>query len=286
MRQLKTGRNVCSNQSEGLKRYFKDIVRYPLATAEEEEELCYRIRKGDAEACRRLVTANLRFVVSVANQFTGHGLDISDLIGEGNLGLIHAAEKYDASHGFKFVSYAVWWVRQSIMQAIAENRSVVHLPGNKTTLMTKANNMTRRFLQDQGREPSAAELSELLGEREDIVREVTLLGRDVSFDKPVGMGDEKNSTLLDILPATDVRATDAALLDESMHSDIADCLDRLKEKERRVLMMTYGIGSRERSIGEISDELGISGEQVRLLKRSALGKLRKPGVRSVLAQYL
>ena len=281
MRQLKIIPSV-TERTQTVENYLRDITKLEMVSPDEETELAIRIRSGDERAFRRLVEANLRFVVSVAKQYQNRGLELSDLIGEGNIGLMKAAMKYDPSRGFKFITYAVWWIRQQIMQALSDQVRTVRLPMNKVSLLNKMVKARGEFVQENEREPSDAELSELLDISTDKLEEtdVTML----SLDYP--MGEDQNNTLVDILPDRSIPATDSEMDAESLRNDIHNMMTVLNMRERRVLELNFGIGCQALSLDEIGAEMDLTRERVRQLKMKALHKLSHPAVRSKLVQYL
>jgi RNA polymerase primary sigma factor len=241
MRQLKITKSITNRESESLEKYLQEIGREDLLTTDEEVELAQRIRKGDRKALDKLTKANLRFVVSVAKQYQNQGLSLSDLINEGNLGLIKAAEKFDETRGFKFISYAVWWIRQSILQAIAEQSRIVRLPLNQVGSVNKINRMLSKFEQENERRPSVDEISEQTDLPEDKVDEAMLANtRHVSVDAPFIDGED--NSLLDVLVNDDAPLADRQLVAESLRSEISNVLQTLNERERSVIKAFYGIG--------------------------------------------
>ena len=284
MQQLKITQSV-TQRSQTLNQYLSDIARCPRISPEEESELAFRIREGDEDALRRLVEANLRFVVSVAKQYQGHGIDFPDLINEGNMGLMKAAHKFDPSRGFKFISYAVWWIRQSILQGLAEKGRMVRLPLNQVGAHNKLSKARSAFIQENEREPSDEELAEIAGLSPDKIRE-TLRAADshLSFDMP--FGDDGDGTLLDILQDRSAPETDAGLGSESLRSDLEDVMRTLAPRERDVLRLAFGIGCQEKSLEEIGEQFHLTRERVRQLKEKAIRKMARPAVRSRLVQYL
>lgn len=285
MRQLKITKSITNRESASLDKYLMEIGREELITPDEEVELAQRIRKGDSEALEKLTRANLRFVVSVAKQYQNQGLSLPDLINEGNLGLIKAAEKFDPTRGFKFISYAVWWIRQSILQALADQSRIVRLPLNQVGSMNKINKALGRFEQEYEREPSDEELSELTdipGHKIANTRRAS--GRPVSVDAPFEEGG--GSCLLDLLPDSTVPSTDTQLVSESLTAEVIRALQVLNDTEREVVQSYFGIGCPEKSLEEIGLNLCLSRERVRQIKENAMRKLKKPNTNKLLKTYL
>ena len=285
MRQLKITKSITNRESEALEKYLSEIGKEELVSAEEEVELAQRIRKGDKKALERLTKANLRFVVSVAKQYQNQGLSLPDLINEGNVGLIKAAEKYDETRGFKFISYAVWWIRQSILQAIAEQSRIVRLPLNQLGSMSKINRMLTKFEQENERRPSADEISEAIDIPEDKVDEaINVSGRQVSVDAPFVDGED--NSLLDVLVNNDAPLADRQLLVESLQSEIKDALKILTLRERNIINAFYGIGQPEMTLEEIGSKFGLTRERVRQIKEKAIRRLRANTKNKILKAYL
>jgi RNA polymerase primary sigma factor len=254
MRQLKITKSITNRESASLDKYLQEIGRYELISVEEEVELAQRIRKGDQEAIEKLTQANLRFVVSVAKQYQNQGLTLPDLINEGNLGLIKAAEKFDETRGFKFISYAVWWIRQSIMQAINEQSRIVRLPLNQVSSLSKYNKAVAEFEQQHQRRPTADELSKLLDlPKEKVMDTMRVSGRHVSVDAPFAEGED--NSLLDVLENTDSPVADRGLMNESLSKEIERAFSTLTERERLILKLSFGIGMPEMSLEEIEKNL-------------------------------
>lgn len=285
MRQLKITNSITSRGSQSLEDYLNDISKQPLLTAEEEVKLAQRIRNGDREALERLVCANLRFVVSVAKQYQNQGLTLPDLINEGNIGLIKAAEKFDETRGFKFISYAVWWIRQSILQALAEQSRMVRLPLNQVSAVSRINKLIMKFEQEHERKPSAYELSELIDETPEKIRDsLRANGRPMSINAPLGEGDD--STLLEIISDENTPQADRGMIDKSLATEIERMLDTLDEREKTIVEMCFGINNREMTLEEISEKFGLSRERVRQIREKALLKLRHSNKKSLLQEYL
>ena len=285
MRQLKITKSITNRESESLEKYLQEIGREELLSGDEEVELAQRIRKGDQRALERLTKANLRFVVSVAKQYQNQGLSLSDLINEGNLGLIKAAEKFDETRGFKFISYAVWWIRQSILQAIAEQSRIVRLPLNQVGSMNKINHMLTKFEQENERRPSIDEISEQIDLPEDKVDEaLQAYTRHVSVDAPFSDGDD--NSLLDILVNNDAPMADRELLKESLQAEIKHLLKTLNDRERCVITAFYGIDQKEMTLEEIGHKYGLTRERVRQIKEKAIRRLRANTNNKILKAYL
>ena len=285
MRQLKITNSITSRGSQSLEDYLNDISKQPLLTAEEEVKLAQRIHNDDREALERLVCANLRFVVSVAKQYQNQGLTLPDLINEGNIGLIKAAEKFDETRGFKFISYAVWWIRQSILQALAEQSRMVRLPLNQVSAVSRINKLITKFEQEHERKPSADELSELIDETPEKIRDsLRANGRPMSMDAPLGDGDD--STLLEVISDDNMPSTDGRMIDTSLATEIDRMLDTLDEREKTIVEMCFGINNREMTLDEISEKFGLSRERVRQIREKALLKLRHSNKKNLLQEYL
>ena len=285
MRQLKITNSITSRGSQSLEDYLNDISKQPLLTAEEEVKLAQRIRNDDREALERLVCANLRFVVSVAKQYQNQGLTLPDLINEGNIGLIKAAEKFDETRGFKFISYAVWWIRQSILQALAEQSRMVRLPLNQVSAVSRINKLIMKFEQEHERKPSAYELSELIDETPEKIRDsLRANGRPMSINAPLGEGDD--STLLEVISDENTPHADRGMIDKSLATEIERMLDTLDEREKTIVEMCFGINNREMTLEEISEKFGLRRERVRQIREKALLKLRHSNKKSLLQEYL
>ncbi len=285
MRQLKITKSITNRESASLDKYLQEIGREELISVEEEVELAQRIRQGDREALEKLTRANLRFVVSVAKQYQNQGLTLPDLINEGNLGLIKAAEKFDETRGFKFISYAVWWIRQSILQALAEQSRIVRLPLNQVGSLNKINKAFAKFEQENERKPTAEELARELDMPEDKVADtLRVAGRHVSVDAPLASGEE--STMLDVMENTDIPHTDAKLISESLSKEIERALATLTERERDIIKLFFGIGCQEMTLEEIGDKFGLTRERVRQIKEKAIRRLRHSSRSKLLKSYL
>lgn len=286
MRQLKITKSITNRSSEALDKYLLEIGKEELVSVEEEVELAQRIRQGDQQALEKLTKANLRFVVSVAKQYQNQGLSLQDLINEGNIGLIKAAQKFDETRGFKFISYAVWWIRQSILQALAEQSRIVRLPLNQVGSVNKINKVLSKFEQENERRPSVAELAEELNIEEEKISEVLRVsGRQVSVDAPFQDGEE--NCLLDVLTNDDAPHTDSPMDKESLCAELDNILTAvLKDREKKVIVMSFGIGCHEKSLEEIGDLLGLTRERVRQIKEKSLRKIKNDPGSSILLKYL
>lgn len=287
MRQLKITNKITSRESVALDKYLNDIGKISLLSGDEEATLARRIREGDEAAKKRLTEANLRFVVSVAKQYQNQGLTLSDLINEGNVGLMKAAERFDETRGFKFISYAVWWIRQSILQSIVEHSRMVRLPLNKVGSYNKVNEEFIKFVQEFEREPSNEELGAILEmtpkEISNMLRTNT---RHVSMDSPIG-GDDSDATLIDLYVSEDDVTPDSLLLDESLRDEVLQGLTILSEREKEVISAYYGLNNfKPLTLEEIGEKYALTRERVRQIKERAIRRLRKsynsPEMRSYL----
>ena len=273
MRQLKIAPSITKRDGEILDKYLQEIGREEMLTPDQEVELARRIHEGDRKALDRLVRSNLRFVVSVAKQYQNQGMSLPDLINEGNLGLIKAAEKFDETRGFKFISYAVWWIRQSILQAMSEHSRIVRLPLNHVGAINKIHKAMDAFEQENQRRASPEEIAEMLDIPVEKVREsMRVSGRSVSVDTPFRDGED--GTMLDVMANEDDPGTDSGLNLESLSADIHHALAQLPEREREVLQALFGIGTRELSLEEIGDKYGLTRERVRQIKEKALRHIK------------
>jgi len=275
MRQLRISKSITTREAPSLEKYFSDISKVDMVTAEEEAALAQRIRRGDQSAVERLTKANLRFVVSVAKQYQYQGLSLSDLINEGNMGLIRAAKKFDETKGFRFISYAVWWIRQSIMQALADQSRIVRIPLNKVGLSGKVTKAAQQLEQNFEREPTAEEISEYLDmDLEEVSSTMSFNSRHLSIDSPIG--EEGDGTMIDILENENVDAVDGESQKESMMYEIELALSSLPAKQQQVLKSLYGIGM-DRPLGmeDIGEEMGLTRERVRQIRDQALITLRR-----------
>jgi RNA polymerase primary sigma factor len=286
MRQLKITKSITNRESASLDKYLQEIGREELITAEEEVILAKKIKDGDQSALEKLTRANLRFVVSVAKQYQNQGLSLPDLINEGNLGLIKAARRFDETRGFKFISYAVWWIRQSILQALAEQARIVRLPLNQVGSLNKINKAFSKLEQEFERTPSAEELAGVLEIGEDKVADtLRVSGRHVSMDAPFVQGEE--NTLLDVLVNNDSPRADSTLINESLQKEIERSLSTLTERERDVVKLFYGIGyNHEFTLEEIGDKFDLTRERVRQIKEKAIKRLKHSSRSRLLKAYL
>ena len=285
MRQLKITKSITNRESASLDKYLQEIGKEDLITVEEEVELAQRIKKGDQEALEKLTKANLRFVVSVAKQYQNQGLSLPDLINEGNLGLIKAAEKFDETRGFKFISYAVWWIRQSILQALAEQSRIVRLPLNQVGSLNKINKAFARFEQENERTPSPEELADVLDlPKETVSDTLRVSGRHVSVDAPFSDGED--NSLLDVLVNTDSPNADRGLINESLSTEVERALATLTDRERDIIRYFFGIGCPEMTLEEIGEKFGLTRERVRQIKEKAIRRLRHSSRNKFLKSYL
>ena len=287
MRQLKIAKQVTNRETASLDKYLQEIGRVDLITADEEVELARRIRAGDRAALERLTKANLRFVVSVSKQYQNQGLALPDLINEGNLGLIKAAERFDETRGFKFISYAVWWIRQSILQALAEQARIVRLPLNQVGSLNKINKAFSRLEQEFERPPSAEELAEALEVPEEKIKEsLNVSGRHVSMDAPLST-NEDGGTLIDVMVNNDTARTDSGLMAESLQREIERSLSTLTDKEREIIRLFFGIGMNHGlTLEEIGAKFNLTRERVRQIKEKAIRRLRHTSRNKLLKSYL
>lgn len=285
MRQLKISKSITNRESASLEKYLQEIGHQDLLTADEEVELAQQIRKGDRKALERLTKANLRFVVSVAKQYQNKGLSLPDLINEGNLGLIKAAERYDETRGFKFISYAVWWIRQSILQAIAEQSRIVRLPLNQVGSVNRIARELNKFEQENERKPSVEEMADRIDLPEEKIAEAMKINtHHVSMDAPFADGED--NSLLDFLPNTDSPSTDNVLDQESLRTEIGRVLDVLNDREQNVIKAFFGIGMQEMTLEEIGDKYNLTRERVRQIKEKAIRRLRYNTKSKTLKTYL
>ena len=285
MRQLKITKSITNRESASLDKYLQEIGREPLIPVDEEVELARRIRHGDRAALEKLVKANLRFVVSVAKQYQNQGLSLPDLIDEGNLGLIKAAEKFDETRGFKFISYAVWWIRQSILQALAEQSRIVRLPLNQVGSLNKINKAYQRFEQEFERKPSAEELAELLDIPVDKIADtLKMSGRQVSVDAPFVEGED--NSVIDVMVNEDSPNADHSLINESLSREIDRALATLTPREADIIRKFFGIGVQEKTLEEIGIEFHLTRERVRQIKEKAIRRLKSSSRSRILKTYL
>ena len=284
MHQLKILQSVTA-RTMTVDSYLRDINSIPMVSPDEETELAYSIQKGDEDAYRSLVEANLRFVVSVAKQYQSSGLDLCDLINEGNIGLMKAARRFDPTRGFRFISYAVWWIRQQIMAAISEQGRMVRLPLNQVGILNRINRARAQFEQENEREPSDRELAEFLDITPDRVGEaIRHSARHISFD--VSFGEDGDGTLLDVVPDENAELADRGLQQESLRTDIQHVMMVLSPREREIVSLAFGIGCREMTLEEIGERFELTRERVRQVKEKAIRKMSRPGVRDILRQYI
>ena len=273
MRQLKITKSITNRESESLDKYLQEIGREEMISMEEEVELAQRIRKGDKKALEKLTKANLRFVVSVAKQYQNQGLSLADLINAGNVGLIKAAEKFDETRGFKFISYAVWWIRQAILQAIADQSRIVRLPLNQAGAVNKINRALSKFEQENERRPNIDELSETIDlPMEKIGEAMSANTHHISVDAPFAEGED--NSLLDIMVNDDSPMADIQLVKESLQAEINSALRALSERERKVVEAFFGINQPEMTLEEIGEKYGLTRERVRQIKEKAIRRLR------------
>ena len=286
MRQLKISKSITNRESASLDKYLQEIGREDLISVEEEVELAQAIKRGDRKALEKLTRANLRFVVSVAKQYQNQGLSLPDLINEGNLGLIKAAEKFDETRGFKFISYAVWGIRQSILQALAEQSRIVRLPLNQVGTLNKIIKAQQKFEQENERRPSSAELAKELDIAEDKIADtMKVSGRHISVDAPFVEGED--NSLLDVLVNEDTPNTDKSLINESLAVEIERALSTLTEREAEIVKLFFGIaGCQEMTLEEIGDKFGLTRERVRQIKEKAIRRLRQSNKCKNLKGYL
>ncbi len=289
MRQLKIQKSITNRNSEALDKYLVEIGRAPMVSIDEEIELAQIIKKGGRaaeKAKNKLVEANLRFVVSVAKQYQHQGLTLTDLIDEGNIGLIKAAERFDETRGFKFISYAVWWIRQSILQAIAEQRSIIRLPLNQVGSLNKVNHEINKFEQENQRRPSVEELAQRTGvDEEKIAQSMAASAHHVSIDAPFGEDDD--NSMVDVMASGEDSRTDRHVDHESMAMELRQVLEKvLKEREKQIVCACYGIGETEKGLEEIGDKMGLTRERVRQIREKSINKLRESGNVKILMKYL
>ena len=285
MRQLKITKSITNRESASLDKYLQEIGREELISAEEEVELAQRIRKGDQLALERLTKANLRFVVSVAKQYQNQGLTLPDLINEGNIGLIKAAEKFDETRGFKFISYAVWWIRQSILQACAEQSRIIRLPLNQVGSLNRLNKAFSKFEQEFERKPTPQELAKILEVPSDKISQAfRISGKHISVDAPFIDGEE--NSLLDVLTNNDSPNTDLSLIKESLNKEIERALSTLSEREKEIIKHFFGINCTELTLEEIGEKYELTRERVRQIKEKAIKRLRHTSKSRILKGYL
>jgi len=286
MRQLRITKSITNRESASFDRYLQEIGKFDLLTADEEVELAKRIREGDKVALDKLTRCNLRFVVSVAKQYQNKGLSLSDLINEGNLGLIKAAQRFDETRGFKFISYAVWWIRQSIMQAINDQARIVRLPLNQVTSFSKFQKASVSFEQENQRAPMLEEVAEIIDIPSERIAETLISSaKHASFDAPF-QSDADSGSLLDVVENTQSQSTDFTLMEESLCTEIDRVFASLSERESTVLRLIFGIGSPETSIDDVGSKLGLTRERVRQIKEKALHRLRASDQTELLRSFL
>jgi RNA polymerase primary sigma factor len=288
MRQLKITKQVTNRETASLDKYLQEIGKVDLITAEEEVELARKIKQGDMKALERLTKANLRFVVSVSKQYQNQGLSLPDLINEGNLGLIKAAQRFDETRGFKFISYAVWWIRQSILQALAEQARIVRLPLNKIGIINKVNKAFAELEQELGRTPTIDELAEVLEVSEqDVKYSISNSGRHVSMDAPLKEGDEGSSSMYDVLQNPESNNPEKDLIAESLKSEIERSLSTLKLREADVVRLYFGLGGQPpMTLAEIGLRFDLTRERVRQIKEKAIRKMKNTSRSKMLRAYL
>ena len=288
MRQLKITKQVTNRETASLDKYLQEIGKVDLISAEEEVELAKKIRDGDLKALERLTKANLRFVVSVSKQYQNQGLSLPDLINEGNLGLIKAAQRFDETRGFKFISYAVWWIRQSILQALAEQARIVRLPLNKIGIINKVNKAFAKLEQDLGRTPTIDELADLLEvSNADVKQSIANTGRHVSMDAPLKEGDEGSSSMYDVLQNPESNNPEKDLIAESLRSEIERSLSTLKMREADVIRLYFGLaGQPPMTLAEIGLRFDLTRERVRQIKEKGIRKLKNTSRSKMLRAYL
>ena len=285
---MKLTKQLTNRESKSLDQYFLEIGKVNLLTPKEEIDLAILIKKGDMSAQEKLIKANLRFVVSVAKMFQNQGLTLGDLINEGNVGLIKAAKRFDETRGFKFISYAVWWIRQGIMSAIADQSRVVRLPLNRVGNLTRLGKVYRELEQEFERKPTTEELAKILEITSDEVAYILQIsGRQVSMDAPLKSGDENKSTLMDVLHNETQSMPDSDLMNDSLKKEVADILSILDKREAEVIRLSFGIGSNQRAtLEEIGEKFNLTRERIRQVKEKALRKLRTSKKSSRLKDYL
>lgn len=284
MRELKILQNY-TVRTQSLDLYLKSISHEPLIGVEEEVALAERIHKGDEKALDRLVRANLRFVVSIAKQYNNTGMELMDLINEGNMGLIEAARRFDETRGFKFISYAVWWIRQQILLAISEQGNIIRKPLNHATNLSRINRINAKFEQENGRRASTSELADILNIGEDKITSALVgSGRTMSMDAP--FNDDEDNTLLDVISEDDDVSVEKNLMIESLSTDLNNVLGSLSTRDKSVICMFYGIGERQYTLDEIGDHLNLSRERVRQIKDRSIRSLRSNPRSRVLRNYL
>ncbi|MFK8044250.1 MAG: RNA polymerase sigma factor RpoD/SigA [Crocinitomicaceae bacterium] len=288
MRQLKIAKQVTNRETASLDKYLQDIAKQDMITAEEEVELTHRIKEGDEAALDKMVSANLRFVVSVAKQYQNQGLTLSDLINEGNIGLIKAAKRFDETRGFKFISYAVWWIRQSILQALADQARVVRLPLNKIGTIGKLNKAMAKIEQDLGRTPTHDEIADVMDlSVKDVKQAMRSSGKHVSMDAPLVTGDSNSSNMYDLLQNTEKQSPDRQVMKESLEKEIERSLSTLKHREAAIIKLYYGLGgSAALTLEEIGAIFELTRERVRQIKEKGIRRMRQASRSRMLKAYL
>ena len=288
MRQLKISHQITSRSDISVDKYLLDVSRIPLISSDEEVSLIKRIKNGDQAAFDKLVNANLRFVVSVAKQYQNQGLGLSDLINEGNIGLIKAARRFDETRGFKFISYAVWWIRQSILQALADNSRLIRLPLNKVSALTKVNNAVQQLEQELQREPSIEELSKFLDIPEkQVAQSLKSRKRPVSMDAPLQSDADDGGTMYDVIQNANSPSPDSSIMGKSLRDELYQSLTILSEREVKVLSQFYGLfGEAPKSLEDIGHNVGLTKERVRQIRESALHKLKRKRYNDSLSNYI
>lgn len=288
MRQLKIAKQVTNRETASLDKYLQDIAKKEMVTAEQEVELTHKIKQGDEVALDRLVSANLRFVVSVAKQYQNQGLTLSDLINEGNIGLIKAAKRFDETRGFKFISYAVWWIRQSILQALADQARVVRLPLNKIGTIGKLNKAMAKIEQDLGRMPTNDEIADVMDiSLKDVKQAMESSGKHISMDAPLVSGDDNSSNMYDLLHNNEKQSPDNKVMKESLEREIERSLSTLKQREASIIKLYYGLGgSAALTLEEIGTLFELTRERVRQIKEKGIRRMRHASRSKMLKAYL
>jgi len=286
MRQLKITKQITNRENSFLDKYLNEISKIKLITAEEEVDLARRIHKGDLDARDRLINANLRFVISVAKQYQNLGLSLDDLINEGNLGLIEAAQRFDETRGFKFISYAVWWIRQAIILALANQARIIRLPLNRICLINKTKKIIAELEQKHEREPTTSEITQKLGLTPiEVTIAIKNVGRYISMDAPLVQGEEEN--MYDVLQSEDTSSPDKELLTDSLRKEIGRALNKLTQREADIIRLFFGVnGKQEHTLGEIGEEFNLTRERIRQIKEKAIRRLKHTTRCRILKTYL